>query len=79
MRKLRQRDAVAIADDESQFREHLARLLASPDQAVAMGRRAQEVVRREQGATQRHADVILHVLRDVERTSFPAVVRDQAG
>ena len=35
------------------------RLLTDRDAAAAMGRRAQDVVRREQGATQRHADVIL--------------------
>lgn len=79
MRKLQQLDAVAVAEDERQFREQLARLLASPDQAVAMGRRAQDVVRREQGATRRHADVILDVLRGVEQTSFPAIVRDQVS
>ena len=38
------------------------RLLTNKVDAAAMGRRAQEVVRTHQGATQRHVDLILEQL-----------------
>jgi 3-deoxy-D-manno-octulosonic-acid transferase len=37
-------------------------LLSSPDRAAEMGRRAQEVVQREKGATERHVHKILEHL-----------------
>jgi 3-deoxy-D-manno-octulosonic-acid transferase len=37
----------------------IERLLANPAESAAMGKRAQDVVRREQGATARHVEVIL--------------------
>jgi 3-deoxy-D-manno-octulosonic-acid transferase len=45
--------------------EVTAGIIADPESAAAMGRRAQDVVRREQGATDRHVEVILEHLRTV--------------
>jgi 3-deoxy-D-manno-octulosonic-acid transferase len=45
----------------------IAGVLADPDASAAMGRRAQDVVRREQGATDRHVEVILDHLRRTGR------------
>jgi hypothetical protein len=42
-------------------------LLADPAQAAAMGARAQQVVQNEQGATARHAQVILEALDMLKR------------
>ena len=55
------RDAQAVIEvsDPPQLQQAVRRLLNSPEDAAAMAHRAQEVVRREQGATQRHVQVIL--------------------
>jgi 3-deoxy-D-manno-octulosonic-acid transferase len=75
MLKLRQAEAVLIAQNEAQLREAVTMLLSSHEKAVAMGRRGQDVVRREQGATTRHAQVILELLHNAEKLAFPAVVQ----
>ena len=59
MNLLRGAGAVEVVNDGDQLRETLSRLLSDPTAAREMGRRAQEVVRREQGATARHVEVIL--------------------
>lgn len=75
MLKLRQAEGILIVNDEAQLLETMTVLLSSPEQAAAMGRRAQEVVRREQGATRRHARVILEMLHAVAKGAFPAIVK----
>jgi 3-deoxy-D-manno-octulosonic-acid transferase len=62
MRKLREADAVMEASNEDAFAQAVSVLLSTPDEAKAMGRRAQDVVKREQGATARHAQIILGLL-----------------
>ena len=59
MRRFMEADAVKVAGDAEELGRAIAEVLASPDRAAEMGRRAQEVVRREQGATARHVDLIL--------------------
>ena len=76
MRKLRQAEAVLVVENEADLRDKIAALLAAPEQAIAMGRRAQEVVRNGQGSTQRHAGVILDVLRGVTKGAWPVIARD---
>jgi 3-deoxy-D-manno-octulosonic-acid transferase len=55
-------DAIVRVRDELELSEAVDRLLSKRDEATAMGRRAQEVARREQGATQRHVDLIVEYL-----------------
>ncbi len=64
MARLRDADAVRVIHDAPELGRAVAGVLASPDRGAAMGRRAQAVVRREQGATARNAEVILaHLAR----------------
>ncbi len=42
----------------------LARLLADPAERAQLGQRAQEVVRRNQGATERTAEALLAIMRE---------------
>ena len=63
MIKLRKDDAVMEVSDEATLTEAVRVLLSTPEQAKPMGRRAQDVVKREQGATARHAQVILELLK----------------
>jgi 3-deoxy-D-manno-octulosonic-acid transferase len=62
VRKLRQAEAILEADDGPSLGESVRVLLHTPAEAIAMGKRAQEVVRREQGATARHVEAILGLL-----------------
>jgi 3-deoxy-D-manno-octulosonic-acid transferase len=75
VRKFRAAEGIMVANDEPQLQEAMSVLLSTPAQAELMGRSAQDVVRREQGATERHARVILDVLHGVERGAFPAIVK----
>jgi 3-deoxy-D-manno-octulosonic-acid transferase len=70
-------NAMVVADDPSALAAAVERLLEHPDEAMAMGRRAMQVVASEQGATSRNADLILALLRrsldrDSSRSSSPA-------
>jgi 3-deoxy-D-manno-octulosonic-acid transferase len=62
MNKFRAADAVMEVVDEPTLVQTVSVLLYSPDQAAAMARRAQQVVVKEQGATLRHAEVIVGLL-----------------
>lgn len=62
MRKFREADAMLEVDDAAALTESVRVLLSTPAEATAMGRRAQNVVRQEQGATARHVDLILQHL-----------------
>jgi len=63
VRKLRAAEALLEADDGPSLGESVRVLLHTPTEATAMGKRAQDVVRREQGATGRHVEAILGLLR----------------
>jgi 3-deoxy-D-manno-octulosonic-acid transferase len=75
MQRLRQAEAIRVVDTEVALKEVISDLLSSPDAAAAMGGRAQEVVRREQGATQRHVAVIMELLNGVEKAARPAILK----
>jgi 3-deoxy-D-manno-octulosonic-acid transferase len=62
MRALRKNDAVLEAASGHSMAQSVRVMISTPDEAIAMGRRAQEVVRGEQGATQRHARIVLDQL-----------------
>ncbi len=57
--KFRVADAIFEVKDEAGLKEAVSVLLSSPFEAADMARRAQQVVKKEQGATARHAKVIL--------------------
>jgi 3-deoxy-D-manno-octulosonic-acid transferase len=59
MRKLRAADAVREVRDESTLTETIGRWLEDPQSAIRIGRRAQGIVRENQGATARHAEILL--------------------
>jgi 3-deoxy-D-manno-octulosonic-acid transferase len=62
MNAFRAADAIEEAGESRQLAGVVQRLLTDAAFAAAMGRRAQDVVRREQGATRRHVDLILEHL-----------------
>jgi 3-deoxy-D-manno-octulosonic-acid transferase len=62
MNAFRAADAMREVREPGELASAVERLLASPDESAAMARRAQDVVRREQGATDRHVDLILQHL-----------------
>jgi len=57
------RDAILEVPDETSLEQSMTVLLSTPLEAAAMARRAQEVVRREQGATERHMRTIVSLLQ----------------
>lgn len=72
MRQLRGAQAVLEVGSADALRDELARLLDNPDDALQLGRRAQAAVRAGQGATARHADVILRrVVSPTETSNLP--------
>lgn len=62
MNSLRIADAVREVHTAEQLRQQVAQLLGNPREAAEMGRRAQDVVRQNQGATARHVQLILQYL-----------------
>ena len=62
MSAFRGADAILEAADATTLEKHTRKLLADPESATAMGRRAQGVVRNQQGATQRHVEAVLRFL-----------------
>jgi 3-deoxy-D-manno-octulosonic-acid transferase len=62
MLHLRAADAIKVVGDGPAMTEAVGATLADPGAAAAMGRRAQAVVRHQQGATARNAEVILAML-----------------
>ena len=73
MRRFQEKEAMLIVQNESELRDAMLKLLAAPQEATAIGQRAQDVVRAEQGATERHVVVIFKILEAVEKTSWPAI------
>jgi 3-deoxy-D-manno-octulosonic-acid transferase len=62
MNRFRAGEAMLEAKDEESLEQAVVVLLSTPSEAAAMGRRAAAVVHQEQGATARHARVILQIL-----------------
>ena len=62
MGRFRAAQAIRVVHDAADLERAVGEVLASPDRGAAMGARAREVVRREQGATARHVEVILEQL-----------------
>jgi 3-deoxy-D-manno-octulosonic-acid transferase len=62
MNRFRESDAIRVVADERELTDAVTALLANPANAAEMCRRAQDVVRREQGATARHVELILRHL-----------------
>jgi 3-deoxy-D-manno-octulosonic-acid transferase len=63
VRALKSADAVLEVVDGETLSEAVRVLMSTPSEAAAMGMRAQEVVRQQQGATARHVQVILEAMR----------------
>jgi 3-deoxy-D-manno-octulosonic-acid transferase len=63
MRKFQEAEAILVAPDEEALAQGVAVLLSTPQETMAMGMRAERVVKHEQGATMRHARVILQILQ----------------
>jgi 3-deoxy-D-manno-octulosonic-acid transferase len=61
MRKFVEAEAMLVAPDEEALAQSVAVLLSTPSEAMAMGVRAERVVRREQGSTLRHARAIFQI------------------
>jgi 3-deoxy-D-manno-octulosonic-acid transferase len=59
MRMLKSADAIMEVVDGPTLIQAVRVLMSTPAEAIAMGKRAQQVVRNEQGATQRHVEIIL--------------------
>src|SRR5687767_2859346 len=62
MGRFRAAQAIRVVHDAADLERAVGEILASADRGAAMGARAREVVRREQGATARHVKVILEQL-----------------
>ena len=62
MQKFRAREAIMEVADEAGLEQAIGVLLSTPKEALAMSRRAAEVVKHEQGATARHAAIVLQIL-----------------
>ena len=57
--------AIVEVPDEAALAATLSTLLKNSEEARALGARAQSVVRAQQGATARHAQIVLAALEDV--------------
>jgi 3-deoxy-D-manno-octulosonic-acid transferase len=78
MLKFRAARAMYEVEDEAALEETVGVLLSTPAEVKELGQRAMDVVRREQGATMRHARVIVQILctkRDEEmpRPAAPTI------
>ena len=77
MRRFAEADAIRVVEDEQQLIAETDRLLAAAEESKAMGERAQRVVRAQQGATARHAAILLELLSNTDPAS-PAVTSTSA-
>src|SRR5574341_485581 len=59
---LKEADAVKIVQDELSLLNEMTYLLENPDEAQEMGKRAQSVVMKQRGATDRNLDVLRKIL-----------------
>jgi 3-deoxy-D-manno-octulosonic-acid transferase len=65
MNCFRHADAMIIVRNPRELESAIEMLLSDPSRAATMGQRAREVVQNQQGATQRHARIILDTLDSV--------------
>jgi 3-deoxy-D-manno-octulosonic-acid transferase len=65
MNRFRQVDAMKVAQNAEELETAITNLLSDPAAAKQLGQRAREVVKTQQGATQRHAKIILDTLNSV--------------
>ena len=77
MLKFRQSGAMYEVADEAALEQTVGVLLSTPAEVKAIGQKAMDVVRREQGATLRHARVILQIMctkrgEEMPRPATPA-------
>jgi len=72
--RFREADAIFEVHDEEQLEQAVSVLLSTPAQAAAMGVAAQQVVKANQGATERHVGVILDHFRQHTAAAWPAVL-----
>ena len=71
MNCFRQADAMMVVQTPQELGQCIENLLSDPGRATAMAHRAREVVKAQQGATQRHAELILDTLDFVLTMSRP--------
>jgi 3-deoxy-D-manno-octulosonic-acid transferase len=71
MNCFRQADAMMIVQTPEELGQSIEILLSDSGRATTIGRRARDVVKAQQGATQRHADLILDTLDSVLTMSRP--------
>jgi 3-deoxy-D-manno-octulosonic-acid transferase len=71
MNCFRQADAMIVVRTSQELGQAIENLLSDPARATAMAHRARDVVKAQQGATQRHADLILDTLDSVLTMSRP--------
>jgi 3-deoxy-D-manno-octulosonic-acid transferase len=77
MNRFRAAQAMLEAGDEESLEQAVVVLLSTPVEAHAMGNRAAAVVKQEQGATARHARVIVQILA-TKRDEAPAATNEPA-
>jgi len=71
MNCFRQADAMMVVQTPQELEQSIEILLSDPARATTIGRRARDVVKAQQGATERHADLILDTLDSVLTMSRP--------
>jgi 3-deoxy-D-manno-octulosonic-acid transferase len=64
-----QDQAVQVVQDAQELEQFIERLLRHPEQAVALGAKAQQLVLTQQGATDRSVELILDALASVAESS----------
>ncbi len=69
MQQFRAADAMRVVEGSADLTRAIDALLANPALRVDIGRRAREVVQRNQGATTRNLEIIL---RELDRAQSPA-------
>jgi 3-deoxy-D-manno-octulosonic-acid transferase len=67
MSKFVESDAIRVVANEEELERITGVLLSTPDEGLAMAQRAVAVIRKQQGATLRHAEVILGLIGLSER------------
>ena len=72
MNRFRAAGAMPEVNDGPALRDAIAALLENPLQAAEMGKKAQDVVRAGQGATARHAEMILSMLPETSGAAAPS-------
>lgn len=74
MRRFRQANAIVEISDETELQKIIIDWLTSPEKAREISQRAQAVVRENQGATDRHAEVVVEMLNKSEAVKSDYVI-----